>query len=111
MGLIELFEITIAVCTVWIIVSGLVRRLRESRWLGCPAGPASGRMIWQKPTTARRFTPGQIVTARTWSKETLVLHVPDDRCAAHDEQNHGSHHVNLTALPVRRVWACRRSLS
>ena len=27
MGLIELFEITIAICTVWIIVSAVMRRL------------------------------------------------------------------------------------
>ena len=31
MGIIELFEITIAVCTARIIVSALVRRFRESR--------------------------------------------------------------------------------
>jgi hypothetical protein len=34
MGIIELFEIAMAVCTVWIIMSALVRRFRESRWLG-----------------------------------------------------------------------------
>jgi hypothetical protein len=31
MGIIELFEITIAVCTAWIIVSAVLRRLREGR--------------------------------------------------------------------------------
>jgi hypothetical protein len=31
MGVIKLFEITITVCTVWIIVSGLVRSFRENR--------------------------------------------------------------------------------
>jgi hypothetical protein len=31
MGIIELFEITIAFCTVWIIVSAVVRRIREGR--------------------------------------------------------------------------------
>jgi hypothetical protein len=31
MGIIELFEITIAVCTAWIIVSAVVRRVREGR--------------------------------------------------------------------------------
>jgi hypothetical protein len=30
MGIIELFEITIAVCTVWIIVSAVMRRYREN---------------------------------------------------------------------------------
>jgi hypothetical protein len=29
MGIIELFEITVAICTAWIIVSALVRRFRE----------------------------------------------------------------------------------
>jgi hypothetical protein len=33
MGIIELFEITITVCTIWIIVSGLVHSFRENRWL------------------------------------------------------------------------------
>jgi len=33
MGIIELFEITIAICTGWIIVSALVRGFRENRWL------------------------------------------------------------------------------
>jgi len=31
MGAIELFEITIMVCTVWIIVSGLLHSFRENR--------------------------------------------------------------------------------
>jgi hypothetical protein len=31
MGIIELFEITIAVCTVWIIVSTVMRRYRQNR--------------------------------------------------------------------------------
>jgi hypothetical protein len=34
MGIIELFEIAMAVCTVWIIMSALVRRFCETRWLG-----------------------------------------------------------------------------
>jgi hypothetical protein len=42
---------------------------------------------------------------RTSLKTAAMSHVPHDRCAAHDEQNHGGHHVNLTALPVRRLWA------
>jgi len=33
MGIIELFEITIAVSATWIIVSALVRGFRENRWL------------------------------------------------------------------------------
>jgi len=31
MGFIELFEITIAFCTVWIVVSAVLRRFREGR--------------------------------------------------------------------------------
>jgi hypothetical protein len=31
MGIIELFEITIAFCTVWIVVSAVLRRFREGR--------------------------------------------------------------------------------
>jgi hypothetical protein len=33
MGIIELFEITMAVSTAWIIVSELLRGLRENHWL------------------------------------------------------------------------------
>jgi len=31
MGKIEVFEITIALCSAWIIVSALMRRIREGR--------------------------------------------------------------------------------
>jgi hypothetical protein len=31
MGIIELFEITIAICTAWMIVAGLLHSLRENR--------------------------------------------------------------------------------
>jgi hypothetical protein len=32
-GIIELFEIAMTLCAAWIIVSGLVRSLRENHWL------------------------------------------------------------------------------